>query len=91
MDGSKYHLEVDSAVTCKEMCLEIKEKVGLEDEFGFSIWIASLEQVRWKSSTFRLLSENVFDDFRSFLKAFGNISKAVTSFQKTFSSISEKL
>lgn len=45
MDGSKYGLEVDSAVTCRDMCLEIKDKVGLEDEFGFSIWIASLEHI----------------------------------------------
>lgn len=46
MDGSTKTFEVDPAVTCAELCQLIKNKLGLRDIFGFSIFIEALNQVR---------------------------------------------
>ena len=45
MDGATKSFEVDPATTCGELCKTIKEKLGLKNVFGFSIYVASLEQV----------------------------------------------
>lgn len=45
MDGSIKKLEVDPATTCKELCKLIKKEIGMKSIFGFSIYIAALEQV----------------------------------------------
>ena len=45
MDGSTKSFEVDHGTTCGELCQMIKEKLGLKNVFGFSIYVASLEQV----------------------------------------------
>jgi len=45
MDGSTKTFEVDPAITCVELCLLIKNKLGLRDIFGFSIFIEALTQV----------------------------------------------
>ncbi|XP_020629443.1 myosin-VIIa-like isoform X2 [Orbicella faveolata] len=44
MDGSTKTFEVDPAITCAELCLLIKNKLGLRDIFGFSIFIEALTQ-----------------------------------------------
>ena len=45
MDGSIKKFEVDPATTCKELCKLIKKEFGMKSIFGFSIYIAALEQV----------------------------------------------
>ena len=45
MDGSTREFEVDPATTCAELCRLIKEKLGVKNIFGFSMYVASLEQV----------------------------------------------
>ncbi|XP_078379190.1 myosin-VIIa-like isoform X1 [Oculina patagonica] len=45
MDGTTKTFEVDPAVTCAELCQLIKNKLGLRDIFGFSIFIEALNQV----------------------------------------------
>lgn len=45
MDGSTKSFEVNSATTCAELCQQIKEKLGLKNIFGFSIYVSALGQV----------------------------------------------
>ena len=46
MDGSIRNLLADSASTAKELCAQLAEKVGLKDQFGFSLYIALYDKVR---------------------------------------------
>ncbi|XP_074634080.1 myosin-VIIa-like isoform X1 [Acropora palmata] len=57
MDGSTKLFQVDPATTCAELCQLIKLSLGIKSIFGFSIYVASLEQVaNWGCGT-----ESIFD------------------------------
>ncbi|XP_033099934.1 myosin-VIIa-like [Anneissia japonica] len=45
MDGTTKTLLADSAATARELCQMLAEKVGLKDQFGFSIYIAIFDKV----------------------------------------------
>ncbi|EDO25457.1 predicted protein, partial [Nematostella vectensis] len=45
MDGATLDCEVDANSTFKELCESIREKLGLKSIYGFSIYIAAVDQV----------------------------------------------
>ena len=45
MDGSSRSLLADSASTAREMCSQLAQKIGLKDNFGFSLYIALYDKV----------------------------------------------
>ena len=45
MDKVTKSFAIDPATTCQELCQAIKERIGMKNMFGFSIFIAALDQV----------------------------------------------
>ncbi len=44
--GNTKTLLADSATTAKELCQQLAEKIALEDQFGFSLYIALFDKVK---------------------------------------------
>jgi len=45
MDGHTVTLIADSATTARELCQQLAERIGLKDQFGFSLYMAVSDKV----------------------------------------------
>ena len=47
MDGTTKTLLADSSTTARELCGQLADKISLTDQFGFSLYIALFDKVRY--------------------------------------------
>lgn len=52
MDGTTKTVLTDSAMTAKELCSALSDKINLTDRFGFSLYIALFDKVSRKKCIF---------------------------------------
>lgn len=45
-DGSIKYMEADSAITAEEVCSQLADHIGMQDRFGFSLFISVFGEVR---------------------------------------------
>ena len=56
MDGTTKTLLADSSTTARELCGQLADKISLTDQFGFSLYIALFDKVRYGLQSFFFLS-----------------------------------
>ena len=45
MDGENHAFNVDSAMGCEDLCIRIRDRLGMTSVYGFSIYVVGLDQV----------------------------------------------
>lgn len=55
MDGTMLTVSADSATTSREICDELADNISLKESFGFSLFIAYFDKVKFCFSSAHLL------------------------------------